>query len=689
MRFAISLLMVLAIVSSIGTIIKQNEPYTNYVNKFGPFWAENFRVLGLFSVYSSGWFLAILGFLMISTVLCVFRNAPKIIADIRNWRDDICEGSLRSFDFQAEFISFVPRSEILTRVRKYIERRGYRSLVRERDGATFLAAKIGTVNKIGYLFIHIAIVIIFFGGVLDSDLLIRAQIFLFDKTLIQDNQVIPEISKNHRLSSENPTFRGHAFIPEGGHSSTAILNFHDGALIQELPFSIELKKFHVDYYSTGVPKLFSSDIVLANSLDGKSLHATIKVNEPFHYKGVTIYQSSFEDGGSKLRLIGYPMTGPKHTSFDVLGEVGDTIKLTNMLSAKRNALDYSIELSDFRSFNVESVPNASEGRAAPSVKKHSLRADLSQYFGSGAPSFLYKDFRNVGPSVQYKIRDRTGQEREYHNYMSPILLEDGQYVFMSGVRDVPDARFQYLRIPADAEMSVKQWMLLRAALSDEKARTEAVRRFVLESLPAAGSEQNFHAELLQSAKRELDLFAGAVAAVEGRQPAGGLQAITDFITTYVPITQQASAAHIFHRILYSTVWHLWQVAREGEGLPLAQLSPDNSRFIHVAINALSDHFLYAAPVFLQLNSFDQIQASVFQLTRSPGKKIVYFGGFLLVLGIFSMFYIRERRLWLLVKVRKHGGSSVLMASSTTRHALDFNREFERMKEEIAVLVETK
>ena len=42
MRFSISLLTVICIASVIGTVVKQHEPYGNYVNQFGPFWAELF-----------------------------------------------------------------------------------------------------------------------------------------------------------------------------------------------------------------------------------------------------------------------------------------------------------------------------------------------------------------------------------------------------------------------------------------------------------------------------------------------------------------------------------------------------------------------------------------------------------------------------------------------------------------------
>jgi cytochrome c biogenesis protein len=57
MRFAISLLTVICIASVIGTVLKQHEPLPNYVNQFGPFWAEVFAAFSLYSVYSAWWFL--------------------------------------------------------------------------------------------------------------------------------------------------------------------------------------------------------------------------------------------------------------------------------------------------------------------------------------------------------------------------------------------------------------------------------------------------------------------------------------------------------------------------------------------------------------------------------------------------------------------------------------------------------
>ena len=87
MRFAIGLLTILAIASIIGTVLKQNEPYPNYAFEFGQFWFQAFEWLGLYDVYHSAWFLTILAFLVISTSLCILRNGPGFIKDMRAFRE--------------------------------------------------------------------------------------------------------------------------------------------------------------------------------------------------------------------------------------------------------------------------------------------------------------------------------------------------------------------------------------------------------------------------------------------------------------------------------------------------------------------------------------------------------------------------------------------------------------------------
>ncbi len=176
-----------------------------------------------------------------------------------------------------------------------------------------------------------------------------------------------------------------------------------------------------------------------------------------------------------------------------------------------------------------------------------------------------------------------------------------------------------------------------------------------------------------SSEKSLGIFAG-----NGKD--GGFVAISRFLEK-IPPAEQEKAADIFMKILNGSLWDLWQVAREKDGLPPASADEAHARFLQLATNALSDSFFYGAPVYLQLDDYTEVKASVFQVTRSPGKVVVYFGCLCLVLGVFSMFYIRERRLWVWIK-EGDNGAHALMAMSTQRKTLDFEQEFASLKEKL-------
>jgi len=119
-------------------------------------------------------------------------------------------------------------------------------------------------------------------------------------------------------------------------------------------------------------------------------------------------------------------------------------------------------------------------------------------------------------------------------------------------------------------------------------------------------------------------------------------------------------------------------------------SPDNpetaatQRWLQLALLALANLPAYDAPVFLQLESFEHVQASVFQVTRTPGKPVVYLGCLFLVLGIFAMFYIHDRRIWVWIRPddARPAQSRVLTAMTSQRRTLDFEHAFARLKTDI-------
>ena len=666
MRFAISLLTIVAIASVVGTVLKQNEPMPNYVNQFGPFWFEVFARLGLYSVYSSWWFLLILVILIVSTALCVVRNAPKMVRDMRSWRENVREESLRNFHHKAEWTAPLDRAGLARQTAARLRHAGYAVKLVEKEKGTLVAAKKGAGNKFGYIFAHTAIIVILLGGMLDSELPVKFQQWFLGKTPFAGSGVIAEIPAQHRLGVSNPTFRGNTLIAEGQTSHTALLPQASGVLVQELPFSIQLKKFHIDFYSTGMPKLFASDVVVHDPETGKTFPATIKVNHPLIYKGIAVYQSSFDDGGSKLKLTGFPMRGSGAQAFGIAGTVGSSTEL------KQGGETYTVEWSGFRPFNVENVAVNQDARAVAKNTSFNeqLTATLGKASGSAAKNADNKDLKNVGPSVQYKLRDKTGQAREFLNYMQPVTLEGAQ-VYLAGVRSSPSENFSFLRIPADSEYSVRTWMRLRAALADASLRAQAARRYAARALAPEQQGQGLGRQLEESAARTLAIFAGEG---EGR---GGFVGVSQFLEK-IPATEQEKAANIFMKMLNGALWELWQAANARAGLPAVEPTEANGRYLQLATNALSDSVFYGAPVYLQLEEFEEVKASVLQLTRSPGKGIVYFGCVLLVAGVFAMFYIRERRMWVWVR-DADDGAHAMMAMSTQRKTLDFEREFDDLK----------
>lgn len=742
MRFAIALLALICIAAVIGTVLKQHEPTLNYVNQFGPFWAALFATLGLNAVYGAWWFLLLLAALVLSTSLCIARNTPKILADLASCKENIRTQSLQAFHHKAQALLPGAPGCQARRIAGLLAGSGWKVRLQRRAGAPdgadasaagpdaqapgahatappdaddgagwMVAARAGAANKLGYLAAHGAIVLVCLGGLLDGDLIVRAQMLLGGKTPYQGGGLIADVPAAHRLSQRNPAFRGNLFVAEGARAATAVLPQSDGVLLQDLPFAIELKKFIVEHYSSGMPKLFASEIVIHDKATGAQTPARVEVNHPVSYQGIQIYQASFDDGGSLLKLRARPMA-PGARPFDLQGVVGGVTELGKRAdpgaTAARNAGQagqadsagqaLTLELTALRTINVENFgasgagdasaaadPGGEEdaGAAAAQARSGDLlrqaRQALDARLGAANKAAGKKTLRNVGPSLTYKLRDAAGQAREFHNYMLPVDLGDGVPVFLLGVREAQAQTFRYLRVPADEQGSMDGFMRLRDALADPAARLQAVQRYAQQ----AAARSDLAGQLQQSALRALTLFAGQgrVAGVAGAGPGGGLQAVADFLQTHVPEAERARAGQMLLRILNGSLFELAQLARARAGLaPLAQ--DEHTRgFLAQAVLALSDAQHYPAPLLFELTDFTQVQASVFQVARAPGQYIVYLGCGLLILGVFAMLYVRERRLWVwLAPCGAH--SQATLALSSNRRTMETDQEFSRLARQL-------
>ncbi|MFM2112451.1 MAG: hypothetical protein RLZZ271_1111 [Pseudomonadota bacterium] len=678
MRFAIALLTLICIASIIGTVLKQHEPLNNYINQFGPFWAQVFAAVDLYTVYSAWWFLLILAFLVTSTSLCIARNTPKIMAGYKDLKENIREQSLKAFGHKASAGLEGSTEDNARRIGGQLAKQGWKVKLQKREAAGhagwMVAAKTGSANKIGYIAAHSAIVLVCLGGLLDGDLIVRAQTWFGGKQTYTGGGMIKDIPAQHRLSQANPTFRGNILVAEGTQSATAILNQPSGVLLQELPFSIELKKFVVEHYSTGMPKLFASDIVIHDKETGQAIPARVEVNHPVNHRGVEIYQSSFDDGGSTVKLKAMALNA-ETKAFEISGVIGDSKEITN------GKEKLTIEFNALRVMNVENF--GKEGAGATDVRAVDLGQALDKKLGAANKTKENKALRNVGPSITYRLRDAAGQANEFHNYMLPIDM-DGSQVFLLGMRTNLNDRFSYLRVPADEKGSMESFVALNAGLRDPAMRQAAVARYVKQAIPA--DKPQLAAALASSASRALDLFAGA-----GQSKNRGLQALGEFMEQSVPEAERAKASDVLVRILNGVLFELAQISRDKAGLPAMPANEKTQAFMTSAVLALSEVHLYPAPMAFMLSDFQQLQASVFQVARAPGKNIVYLGCLLLILGVFAMLYVRERRLWVWLAeptapadTLSAGNVKVQasMALSCNRQMMDTDKEFAKLKQQL-------
>jgi cytochrome c biogenesis protein len=311
------------------------------------------------------------------------------------------------------------------------------------------------------------------------------------------------------------------------------------------------------------------------------------------------------------------------------------------------------------------------------VRKVDLKAALDARLGAANKPDAKKKLRNVGPSITYKLRDASGQAREFHNYMLPVDLGDGAPVFLLGMRESTGDSFRYMRIPADDKGSMDGFLRLRAALADPAMREAAVRAYAKSATDASRPE--LAGQLTASTLRALALFAGS----EGGpgKSVGGLQAISEFIDGNVPEAERPRAGEVLVRILNGALFELMELSREKAGLAPLPRDDHAQAFVTQSVLALSDAFAYPAPMAFELQDFKQVQASVFQVTRSPGHYIVYLGCALLILGVFAMLYVRERRLWVWLSPADEG-SQARMALSANRKLLDVGREFDKLRDRL-------
>ncbi|WP_247646463.1 cytochrome c biogenesis protein ResB [Deefgea sp. CFH1-16] len=591
----------------------------------------------------------ILAFLVGSTCLCIWRHFPGVIREVRSYREKATANSLRLMSHHHEINQPLEQPAVTQHLTEY----GYRYRLRADGDATLIAAKKGSWQRLGYLFTHSAIVVICIGGLMDGNLPLKVMEMLDIKTAETRNVPQSQIPAMSRLASNNLSFRGNVNLSEGSSASVVFLNSGNGYFVQELPFILKLNKFHIEHYSTGMPKLFASDIDVFD-MQGKLIQSgTIKVNHPLIVNGVAIYQASFGDGGSGLEFV----------RWDLLSNAKSKLAAQSQseLALTAGQANYRLEIGDLRPFNIENLDKMVEGNTS-TVAVSPLQTALA----SAQSVHGDRNVRNLGPTIQFKVRDDRGQAVEYQNYMQPFVENDSSY-FITGMRREVASPFAFTRIPLDQDMQLDAFMRFRSTILNAKLHADIAKRTAAKALKAGGVSADGEAQFAEITEGVLFQFSQ-----------GGFPAIERFLEKKVPQAERQVVAQTYLKVLQSAAIDAMELAQTQAGLPVTPTDNMQYRFLMDSLVATSSLFDYGSPAVLQLTGFNEVKSSGFQLTRSPGKNVVYLGSLLLIIGIFCMFYIRENRLW--IRISPH---STLIAMSSNRKTDDLDREFAAHIEHLA------
>ncbi len=636
MSLAVTLLIGFSVAAFIGVILQQNQPYTDYVFQLGPFWFQVFQDLGLYNIFSAPWLVAIFAFLVLSTSVCIVRTSPRLLREMWNFRLNIQAHSMRSMRLHTEQSVAFTQEDMRARVIRLLRNHGYRVREAHKGDHVLVAGMKGAINRSGYLFMHVGLVVVLLTGVIDGNLPIDLAVWQHGLKPMTQAVPISEVPKNSRLPLGTLAFRGDVTLPEGDSTNGVFFRWGKGYLEQQLPFTITLKKFAIERYPGGRPKDFVSSVIVTNPRTHQVIKGTVSDNHPMFYHGIGIYQSSFGDGGSHLKFRLWSMnTGQARV---LRGQVFDSYVVQTADGPMR------VKFERFKAMNI--------GRGF-------------SFAGKGQSPMI-----NLGPSVGFKVVRPDGQATEYINYMHPQLVH-GRLFYLSGVRTSPAKPYSFLTIPADSHGGMQLFMRMVNALHNPKLLRQAAQETAQEvtTVASAGKNPVLQTRLAASVENMLMLF--------GK---GGYTLVQQGVASQLSAAKRQVVDPAIIRVLNIGLENLYMLVLERDGT--RQVTRQDTDWLAAALPELSVLNKYGAPFYLQLTGYRQILASGLQVTYYPLTLGAFIGAFMLVIGSILMFFVPYRRVWIRIDPNTEKGSRILFAGTSNRHQREFEREFASLGEKL-------
>ena len=280
LRLAIVLLLLIAIASAIGTILPQGEAPDLYLERFnadpwlGLVNGDRMLQLQLDRIYSSGWFLLLLGWLGLALILCSWRRQwPALQAALR-WIDYREPRQLSKLALAETLPSDDPNAS-LNALGQSLQAQGW--TVQEKDGR--LAARRGVVGRVGPLLVHTGLVLLMLGAAWGA---------------LAGNRLERFLAPGRSLD----------LLDRSGTSQ----------------MTLTLDSFAIERDPAGRTEQFRSQLLLQSAGDAPPLREEISVNHPLRYRGMTVYQADWSLATITVQLGKSPLLQLPLQTFPELGD---------------------------------------------------------------------------------------------------------------------------------------------------------------------------------------------------------------------------------------------------------------------------------------------------------------------------------------------------------------------------------
>ena len=286
-KLAVVLLIILAIVSVIGTVIQQNQAPEQYLREYNQSTVQFFEMLGFFDMYHTWWFVLLLFLFTANLTVCTLDRLPHTLKIMTAPLKPIDDDSLRAVPYKKEIAFGGDMIKAEERSLGVLKARGFRLVESRGTGESQFMTQKGVYSRLGVYITHVSIILIFVGALLGS--------FFGFKAFLN----LPEGQASKFVYLRNEPLWDQIMSSLGIAESPVVHNPQGGMPAMPLGYYIRCDNFDVDYYigpsgiPTGMPSEYHSTLSIFDLNGQKILDKRIRVNDPLTHHGITFYQSSY------------------------------------------------------------------------------------------------------------------------------------------------------------------------------------------------------------------------------------------------------------------------------------------------------------------------------------------------------------------------------------------------------------